>query len=73
MDIFVIKLESLNNVPVELIKQFQKKEISNQHKFLEHSFSYLMLDRVLRDFYGFEDRELLFNGKKPFLKSGKNF
>jgi len=73
MDIFVIKLDSLNNVPIEMVKEFQKKEISNPKKLLEHCFSYLMIDRILREFYQLEDREIVFEKKKPILKSGKKF
>lgn len=32
-----------------------------------------MVDRILRDFYGIEDRDIVFNGKKPFLKNRKKF
>lgn len=32
-----------------------------------------MVDRILRDFYGIEDRNIVFNGKKPFLKNRKKF
>ena len=52
MDIFVIEIVDADNVHMELLKQFQKKEISNPKKWNEHCFSYLMVDRILRDFYG---------------------
>ena len=29
-----------------------------------------MVDRVLREFYKIEDREIVFDGKKPVLKNG---
>ena len=73
MDIFVIEIVDADNVHMELLKQFQKKEISNPKKWNEHCFSYLMVDRILRDFYGIEDRDIVFNGKKPFLKNRKKF
>ena len=73
MDIFVIEIVNADNVHMELLKQFQKKEISNPKKWNEHCFSYLMVDRILRDFYGIEDRNIVFNGKKPFLKNRKKF
>lgn len=73
MDIFLVKLESSNNVPDEMVKEFQKKEISNPKRRLEHCFSYLMIDRILREFYKLEDREIIFEEKKPILKSGKKF
>ena len=73
MDIFVIEIVDADNVHMDLLKQFQKKEISNPKKWNEHCFSYLMVDRILRDFYGIENREIIFNGKKPFLKSREKF
>lgn len=71
MDIFVIKIESYNNVPQEMLNEFKKREISNSKRLKEHCFAYLMIDRVLREFYQFEDREIIFENKKPILKSGK--
>ena len=62
MDIFVIEIVDADNVHMELLKQFQKKEISNPKKWNEHCFSYLMVDR-----------DIVFNGKKPFLKNRKKF
>ena len=73
MDIFVIKIDDADNVHMDLLKQFQKKEINNPKKWNEHCFSYLMVDRILRDFYGIDDREIVFNGKKPFLKTREKF
>lgn len=71
MDIFVIEIVDADNVHMELLKSFQKKEIANPKKWNAHCFSYLMVDRILRDFYHIEDREVVFDGKKPILKSGK--
>ena len=73
MDIFVIEIVDADNVHETLLKEFQKKEISNPKKWNEHCFSYLMVDRILRDFYQIEDREIVFNGKKPFLKNRAKF
>ena len=73
MDIFVIKTESLNNVPSDMLVEFQQKEIANVIKRQEHSFTYLMLDRVLREFYKISNREIVFEGKKPVLKSKEKF
>ena len=71
MDIFVIKMDSYNNVPQEMLDEFQKREISNSRRLKEHCFAYLMIDRVLREFYQIEDREIVFDNKKPIMKSGK--
>ncbi len=73
MDIFVIEIIDADNVHKELLKEFQKKEISNPKKWNEHCLSYLMTDRILRDFYKIENREIEFRGKKPFLKNRQKF
>ncbi len=73
MDIFVIELIDVDNVHKELLKEFQKKEISNQKKWEQHCLSYLMVDRILREFYKIENRKVIFNGKKPFLESREKF
>lgn len=70
MDIFVIRVKDADNVHMELLKEFQKKEISDFGKWNAHCFSYLMVDRILREVYNIEDREIIFDGKKPVLKSG---
>lgn len=73
MDIFVIEANNINYVDESLLKEFQKKEIKLSKKQKIHSLSYLMLDRILRDFYHIEHRELIFQAKKPFLKDKKKF
>ncbi len=73
MDIFIIETIDADNVHKELLKEFQKKEISNEKKLNQHCLSYLMVDRILRDFYKMENREIVFNGKKPFLKTREKF
>ena len=70
MDIFVIEVIDADNVHKELLKEFQKKDISNPKKWNEHCLSYLMVDRILREFYKIDDREVVFDKKKPLLKSG---
>ena len=73
MDIFVIETIDADNVHVELLKQFQKKEISNSEKWNEHCLSYLMVDRILKEFYQIENRKIVFYGKKPFLEERQKF
>ena len=73
MDIFIIEVIDADNVHKELLKEFQKKEISDAKKWNQHCLSYLMTDRILREFYGIENREIVFNGKKPFLKIREKF
>ena len=71
MDIFVIEIVDADNVHKELLQSFQKREISNPERWNAHCFSYLMIDRILRDFYNIEKREIVFDGKKPVLKTGE--
>ena len=73
MDIFVIETNNINYVDSSLLNEFKKKEIKIPQKQMVHSLSYLMLDRILREFYKVENRELIFKEKKPFLKNGKKF
>ena len=71
MDIFVIEITDADSVHQKLLLEFKKKEITNEKKLNAHCLSYLMVDRILREFYKFEEREIIFdkNGK-PLLKSG---
>lgn len=70
MDIFIIKITDADNVHKELLKEFQKKEISNPKTWNAHCLSYLMADRILREVYKIEDREVIFDNNKPILKNG---
>ena len=71
MDIFVIEIKDADEVHKELLEEFRKKEISDPQKWNEHCFSYLMVDRILREVYKIEDRTIIFENGKPLLKSGK--
>ena len=70
MDIFIIKVTDADDVHKELLKEFQKKEISNHKVWNAHCLSYLMVDRILREVYMIEDREIIFDNNKPLLKNG---
>ena len=70
MDIFVIEIKDADEVHKELLEEFRKKEISDPKKWNEHCFSYLMVDRILREVYHIEDRTVIFENGKPLLKSG---
>ena len=70
MDIFVIEIIDADSVHQKLLLEFKKKEISNPKKLNQHCLSYLMVDRILREFYKIDDREVTFEGNKPKLKSG---
>lgn len=71
MDIFVIEITDADSVHQKLLLEFKKKEITNQVKLNAHCLSYLMVDRILREFYQIEDREIIFDNGKPILKSGE--
>ena len=73
MDIFVIKIADADNIRPELLEEFRYKDFSNEKKKKEHCLSYLMTDRILKNVYNIENRELDFVGGKPFLKSGEKF
>ena len=73
MDIFVIKIGDADSVSESLLKSFQKKEISNKNKRKTHCFSYLMVDRILREVYTIENREIVFENGKPMLKSALKY
>ena len=70
MDIFVIEIVDADSVHKELLKEFQKKEKKEKKKWNQHCLSYLMVDRILREFYHIEDREIVYDGKKPIMKTG---
>lgn len=69
MDIFVISISDADNIKPELLEGFRHKEFKNREKQKTHSFSYLMADRILREFYKIENREIEFTDGKPYLKS----
>lgn len=74
MDIFVIEITDADSVHQKLLLEFKKKDITDPQKLNAHCLSYLMVDRILREFYKLDDREVIFNNGKPILKSGeKNF
>ena len=73
MDIFLIKTSSADNVSSELLEQFGHKNFSNQKKKTEHCFSYLMLDRILKEVYKVNERGIEFINGKPCLKTQEKF
>ncbi len=73
MDIFVVDVAEANNIEETLLKEFQKKEITNKKRWNQHCLSYLMLDRILKEVYKIEDREIVFNDGKPVLKNGSKY
>ena len=73
MDIFVISLNSIKDIPPQMLLEYQKREISDENRRNQHCLSYLMIDRVLREFYKVEDREIAFEGTKPYLKTNEKY
>lgn len=73
MDIFIINIKSAENVPYELLEQFKKKKITNKKTLIIHCLTYLMLDRILKEVYKIQNPEIIFNNKKPLLKSQQKF
>ena len=73
MDIFVINTSAADNIKPELLERFGHKEFSNLIKKKEHCFSYLMADRILKEVYKIENREIEFVNGKPYLKTREKF
>ena len=55
MDIFIFKTVDAKNIDLGLLENFTKYEFKNEGKFLEHSYSYLMADRILENFYNIKN------------------
>lgn len=70
MDIFIIEITDADSVHQKLLLEFKKKNITDAKKLNQHCLSYLMVDRILREFYHIESREIIFEGRKPLLKTG---
>lgn len=70
MDVFIVKLSECSNIAEHELLKFKKKAFTNRKKLLEHCFTYFMLDKLLKERYGLEDREIIFTNGKPMLKSG---
>ena len=73
MDIFVINTIAADNVSSELLEQFRYKNFSNEKKKKEHCFAYLMTDRILKDVYKIEKREIEHIKEKPYLKTREKY
>lgn len=73
MDIFIITVDNADKVSNELLKKYQKKEISDENTLKTHCLSYLMIDKILKDVYQIENREIIFEDKKPVLKSKEKY
>ena len=73
MDVFVVNFSDAKNIKPELLQGFRHKELKNKEKEKEHCFAYLMLDRILKEVYKIQNREVEFVNKKPYLKTRELF
>lgn len=73
MDIFIIKKFDYKNIEKNILITYQHKEFSNENKLREHCLAYFMLDKILKDKFRIENRELEFINNKPYLISGNLF
>lgn len=74
MDIYIIEICNAEKVKPETLRQFQKKEITDENTWKVHCLSYLLVDKFLEEVYGIESREIVFEDGKPILiDGGKHF
>ena len=74
MDIFIIDIANAEKISEETLKEYQKKEINDERKLKIHCLSYLLVDKFLKEYYGIENTQLVFdNGKPMLLDGGINF
>ena len=73
MDIFVIDIEKAKFVATELLQKSGQKKFKNEKRELIHSFSYLMLDRILKEVYRIEDRSIVLCDGKPSLVTNEKY
>ena len=73
MDIYIIEISCADKVSDETLKEFCKKDITNPNVYKAHTLAYLMVDRILKEVYKIEDREVIFVDKKPMLKNKQKY
>ncbi len=73
MDIFIIETKDSMNVDINLLSEFQYQEFKDKGKFMDHCFSYLMVDRILSNLYDISNREIEFVSGKPFLETREKY
>lgn len=69
MDIFIIKIANTENLDKEALKKFEKKQISNEKKWITHCLTYFMAEKILKSSYKIEDCEIVYKNNKPVLKN----
>ena len=73
MDIFIINTSDADNIKPKLLEMFRHKDFSNEKKKTEHCFAYLMLDRILKEVYKINSREIEFINEKPYLNTREKY
>lgn len=73
MEIFIIDTKSVEKVSEETLKAYQKKDISVDEKRKIHCLSYLLVDKFLKEYYGIENTQLVFEDGKPILLDGGKY
>ena len=73
MEIFIIDTKSVEKVSEETLNAYQKKDISVDEKRKIHCLSYLLVDKFLKEYYGIENTQLVFEDGKPILLDGGKY
>lgn len=73
MDIFIINSSISDKIDKSLLYSFQKKSISSENYKNNHCLSYLITDKILKEVYNIENREIFFDSGKPFIKDNTKF
>ena len=71
MDIYIIDIGIKNFIAEKSLKQFNHHNYTNSKKAAIHSLSYFLTDRILKNIYKIDDREITFVNSKPILKNNK--
>ena len=69
MDIYIIETNDSEYIDTKLLFRYRKRDISNEKKLKIHCLAYLMLDRILKNIYKIENRNIVFENGKPFLEN----
>lgn len=73
MDIFIINVNNVDKVSEETLREYQKKDISVDEKRKIHCLSYLLVEKLLKEYYGIENTHLVFEDGKPLLLDGGKY
>lgn len=73
MEIFLIQTDVINKIPDDILYKFKHKKITVEQKLKIHCLAYLMTDKILDAVYNITNRNLVFAGEKPCLKTGEKY